>query len=355
MDPGRFEQIFVGPGASVRETIASIDAGAIEIALVVDEERRLIGTVTDGDIRRALLTGVTLEDPIDGIVHRSPITASAGTESGAILSLMALREVDQVPLLRDGRVVDVAFIRDLITGEDPAAGHPIVLMAGGRGSRLQPLTERTPKPMLPVGGRPLLERVVAQIRDAGFSRVLIAVNYRGEVIERHFGDGSRYRVRIDYLREDEPLGTAGALRLAGAELDRPFVVMNADLVTNVNLLALMRFHLSEGNALTIGVRRYALELPYGVAELDGTRVVSLSEKPTHAFFVNAGIYAVDPAAVDLLRDRERFDMTDVINASLAAGMRVGGFPIREQWVDVGGLADYKRANNDYTMVFNADS
>jgi NDP-sugar pyrophosphorylase family protein len=192
------------------------------------------------------------------------------------------------------------------------------------------------------------------VRNAGFSRVLIAVNYRGDVIEEHFGDGSRYGVEIDYLREHEPLGSAGALRLASAELDRPFVVMNADLVTNVNLAALMRFHLEETNAITVGVRQYALELPYGIAELDGTRIVSLDEKPTHAFFVNAGIYAVDPVAMTLMRDcAGRFDMTDLIDAALAAELRVGGFPIREYWIDIGQLADYQRAESDHVTIFSS--
>jgi dTDP-glucose pyrophosphorylase len=356
MDSSRFQQIFIALGATVREAIESIDAGAIEIALVADGQRRLIGTVTDGDVRRALLAGATLEDPIDSIVYRDPVIAEADADVAAVLALMTSRAVDQVPLIRDGRVVDVAFIRHLVgTGEQPGDDPPVVLMAGGRGSRLQPLTERTPKPMLPVGDRPVLERLLSQVRESGYSRVLIAVNYRAEVIEEHFGDGSRFGVDIAYLREDQPLGSAGALRLAGAELDRPFIVMNADLVTNVNLSALIGFHRQEGNAVTVGVRQYALELPYGIAELEGTRIVRLSEKPTHRFFVNAGVYACDPQVVGLMskHEHERFDMTDVIAAALAAEMRVGGFPIREYWIDIGQLGDYERAENDHMTVFSA--
>jgi dTDP-glucose pyrophosphorylase len=355
MDPNRLEQIFVTPGATIRTAIESIDAAAIEIALVVDDGRRLIGTVSDGDVRRALLAGVTLEDPVDEIVHRDPITAPEGIDAATLLALMTSRGIDQVPLLRDGRVVDVAFIRDLVGADRDATGdHPVVLMAGGRGTRLHPLTEHTPKPMLPVGDRPVLERMLGQVRDAGFSRVLIAVNYRADVIEQHFGDGSQFGVQIDYLREDQPLGSAGALRLAGTELDRPFVVMNADLVTNINLGALMRFHIQERNAITVGVRQYALELPYGIAELDGTQIIALDEKPTHTFFVNAGIYAVDPVAAELIDDRtDRFDMTDLIAAALTAELRVGGFPILEYWIDIGQLADYQRAESDHVTVFSA--
>lgn len=356
MDRTRFEQILVTPKVTVRTAIEAIDAGAIEIALLVDSQRRLLGTLTDGDVRRALLAGVTLEDPIDDIVHRDAVTAPEGTDATQLLALMTTHGVAQVPLLRGFRVVDVAFIRDLVEDDDHSpADHPVVLMAGGRGTRLHPLTDQTPKPMLPVGDQPLMERVLGQIRDAGFSRVLIAVNYRAEVIEQHFGDGSRHGVQIDYLREDHPLGSAGALRLAGAELDRPFVVMNADLLTTVNLGALMRFHQQEENAVTVGVRQYALELPYGIAELDGTRILSLSEKPTHNFFVNAGVYAVDPRVVELMGEREddRFDMTDLIAAAMGAKLRVGGFLIREYWIDIGQLADYERAESDHVTVFSA--
>ena len=356
MDPSRLERIFVRPGATVRETVESIDAAAIEIALVVDDDRRLLGTVSDGDVRRALLAGASLDDQVDEIVHRDPVTAVVGTEPSVLLATMTARGITQIPLLQDGRVRDVAFIRDLLGAQAPGSigDHPVVLMAGGRGTRLAPLTATTPKSMLPVGGTPLLEQLLHQVRDAGFSRVLIAVGYRAEVIEKHFGDGAEVGVQIDYLREDEPLGSAGALRLAGSELDRPFVVMNADLLTNVNLGALMRFHLDEGNVVTVGVRQYALELPYGIAELAGTEIVSLDEKPTHTFFVNAGIYAVDPGAVALMSGHaERFDMTDLIAAAMRKGVRVGGFPIREYWIDIGQLSDYERAESDHATVFSS--
>jgi dTDP-glucose pyrophosphorylase len=352
MDRKRFAQILVPPSARVRDAIESIDAGGIEIALVIDDRRRLLGTVTDGDVRRALLAGVMLEDPIDTIVHRDPVTAPDGADRATLLGLMTARGIDQVPLIRAGRVVDVAFIRDLVDETDETSGERILLMAGGRGRRLQPLTDEKPKPMLPVGDRPLLERILAQARDVGFSRVLMAVNYRSGIIEHHFGDGSRFGVKIDYLREDQPLGSAGALKLAGTSLNRPFVVMNADLMTNVNLSALMHFHRQEANAITVGVRQYALELPYGVVSLEGSRIVSLSEKPTRTFLVNAGVYAVDPGVVGLMRERERFDMTELINAALASGLDVGAFAIREYWIDIGHLADYQRAETDHMTVFS---
>ena len=356
MDPVKLERLLVEQTATLREAIERIDAGAIEIALVVDQTRRLLGTLSDGDVRRALLAGATLDEPIDSIIHPDPITADADADEATLVRMMTERGVDQIPLLRDDRVVDVAFLRDLVarTGSGGAGvDSPVVLMAGGAGVRLRPLTENTPKPMLPVGDRPLLETVLAQVGEAGFLRVLIAVNYRAEVIERHFGDGSRFGVDIRYLHERSPLGSAGALRLAATQLDRPFIVMNADLLTNVKLSALMRFHCEERNIVTVGVRQYALDLPYGVVDMEGTRVLSLREKPRLSFFVNAGLYAVDPSAVSLIASLpERFDMPDLVEAALTSRARVGGFPVREYWLDVGQLNDYDRAHEDHATYFS---
>lgn len=353
----RVDDVLVADTATIREAIERIDAGAIEIALVVDGDRRLVGTVTDGDVRRALLTGCGLDDPVTSIVHRDPVTAPVGADRAELLRLMTEHGIDQIPLIRDRRVLGVSFLRDLV--EDaagiPAAenDHPVVLMAGGLGVRLRPLTADTPKPMLTVGDRPLLDTVLGQVRDAGFSRVFVAVNYRAEIIEGHLGDGSQLGLDITYLREDEPLGTAGALRLAAPELDRPFAVMNADLLTNVKLAALMRFHREERNLMTVGVRRYVLDVPYGVVELQETQLASVSEKPQLSFLVNAGIYALDPGVRSLFRDLpESFNMTDLLERALATEARVGGFPVREYWLDIGALADYDRAHADHATHFS---
>jgi NDP-sugar pyrophosphorylase family protein len=255
-------------------------------------------------------------------------------------------------LIEGDRVVDVAFIRDLVHSHHD--DHAVVIMAGGKGTRLRPLTNETPKPMLPVGGRPLLETMLEQVRDAGFSRVLMAVNYRADVIEDHFGDGSRFGVAIDYIHEPQQLGSAGALKLARGKLDEPFIVINADLLTNVNLSALMRFHRDDRNLITAGVRRFVLEVPFGVIELHGSRVTELNEKPSLEFFVNAGIYAVSPEAVILIPpEKQLFDMTDLIEAVLTQGGRVGAFPVREYWLDIGQVSDYQRAIDEHGTYFSA--
>jgi len=351
VDPNRFERILVPADASVRQVIEAIDAGAVEIALAVDADGRLLGTVTDGDVRRALLTGTRLDDPITNVVHEDPVTAPADTASAELIALMTEQAVEQVPLMHGDRVASLVTLRELV-GAQPDQG-PVVIMAGGAGERLRPLTDDTPKPMLKIGDRPLLEHVVEQVRDAGFQKVMMAVNYRREVIEEHFGDGSGFGVEIGYIHERERLGSAGALGLVRDELDRPFIVVNADLLTKVNLGSLARFHKEHGNILTVGVRQYVIEVPYGVVELDGIAVARLTEKPNLEFFVNAGMYAVSPEAVALMPEEVReFNMTDLIDAALSAGARVGSFPIREYWLDIGQLADYERAESDHATFFS---
>ena len=352
MDPHRFPKIFVRSNATIRDAIECIDEGAIEIALAVDEHERLLGTISDGDVRRALLRGARLDASIAEIIHDSPITAPKGTEPDELLRLMTEHGIEQVPLLEGTRVVDVAFIRDLVDAHRQE--YPVVIMAGGEGKRLRPLTNDTPKPMLDVGGRPLLETVIEQVREAGFSRVLMAVNYQAEAIENHFGDGGHFGIDIDYIREPRQLGSAGALRFAREQLEQPFIVINADLLTNVNLSALMRFHAEDDNLITVGVRRYVLEVPYGVVDLEGARVTQLREKPTVDFFVSAGIYAISPNAVALMPpERGQFDMTDLIEQSLARGARVGAFPIREYWLDIGQIGDYERALDEHATYFSS--
>jgi dTDP-glucose pyrophosphorylase len=357
MDARRLQQLMVRPGCRVRDAVQAIDAGAVEIALLVDDERRLLGTISDGDVRRAMLAGTTLDDPVDAVVHRTPIHAPVGTEGPALLQIMTERGIEQVPLLdADGCVAELAFLRDVVS-DTLTTDTPVVLMAGGQGMRLRPLTDDRPKPMLPVGAedRPLLETTLGQIAESGFRKVLLTVNYRAEIIEQHFGDGEELGLDISYVREQpgELLGSAGALNLAREHLDRPFIVMNADLLTKVNLGALIRFHAEDGNMVTVGVRQYKLQVPYGVVDLDGTRVTALREKPTVGFFVNAGIYAVSPEAVQLMPDDiTEFNMTDLIEATLGQGGRVGSFPIREYWLDIGQLADYERAHDDHATYFS---
>jgi len=336
----------------IGEALACIDRSArISIALVFDADARLINTISDGDIRRGILAGLQLSDPVSTLLpikartpHPVPVTAPAGTPSLDLLELMQRESVRQVPLLDPhGRVQDIALLSDLLPERLPALRA--MVMAGGRGSRLLPLTESVPKPMLPVGGRPLMELIIDQLRGVGISHVNVATNYQAEKIESHFGDGDGFGVTISYVRESAPLGTGGALGLLGEQTE-PMLVINGDILTEVDYRAMFTYHRENNAEMTVAVRRYEVQVPYGVVECEGSHVRSLREKPQLVFFVNAGIYLIEPSVLQLVPNNEHMNMTDLIDKLILAGRSVISFPICEYWLDVGRHADYARAQED---------
>ena len=338
----------VPPEAPLRDAAACMNRNRKGIAVATDAEGRLLGTVTDGDIRRALLAGRGLDTPVSVLLAEkggaAPVTAAEGTPSGDLLRLMQERAVHQVPLLdAGGRVVGLATLEDLL----PQEVQPLraVIMAGGYGKRLYPLTERTPKPMLPVGDRPLIQHTIDQLRDAGIHRVSITTHYQSERIAEHFGDGAAFGVSVDYVTEEQPLGTAGSLSLL-KDSDEPLLVVNGDILTRIDFRALLSFHREQRADLTVGVRKYDLNVPYGVVECEGAAVRRLAEKPVYGFLINAGIYLVEPSARRFVPSGRRFDMTDMIQALLDRGRPVVSFPILEYWLDVGCPDDYLRAQKD---------
>lgn len=344
------EQMLVHPDATVYDAVAAIQNGHEGIALVVDESRCLIGTVTDGDIRRAILHGIKMHDSIGLLLeHRSelypkPTVATVGTPPDELLRIMREKVLRQIPLLdEEGRVVELALLTELI--EDVQLPISAVVMAGGMGERLRPFTENMPKPMLPVNGRPLMERTIAQLREAGVERVCITTHYKSEVISEYFGDGRAFGVDIDYVNERTPLGTAGALGLMETR-DHTSLVINGDILTQLDFRAMLEFHHAHRAVMTVGLRKYDFEIPYGVIETEGVNVVRLSEKPSYSFFVNAGVYLLEPLACQCIPRGERFDMTDLIDYLLKDGRQVIGFPIQEYWLDIGRPDDYEKAMKD---------
>jgi dTDP-glucose pyrophosphorylase/CBS domain-containing protein len=345
------ERLFVSPSQSLRELIACIDRGAKGIALVVDDDRHLIGTVTDGDVRRAILAGVSLELAVGSYLNgrpaastRGPLTAPSGASDGELIGLMNEASIRHIPILdAGGRVVGIGLLGDLVREyELPLRA---VVMAGGFGKRLQPLTLEQPKPMLPVGDKPLLEKTIEGLRQAGIRKVNVTTHYLAERISEHFGDGRAFGVEIEYLREDEPLGTAGVLGLLEAT-DEPLLVVNGDVLTNVNFRAMLDFHREHEADMTVAVREYDVQIPYGVVQSNGSRVVSIQEKPLLRHFINAGIYLINPGVCARIPSGERFDMPDLINRLIVANRPVVSFPIREYWLDIGRVEDYERAVKD---------
>jgi dTDP-glucose pyrophosphorylase len=340
----------IGPGDSILAALGAIDRGALQIALVVDDVRRLLGVVTDGDIRKHILRGAPLDGPIAPLMNTSPVVADPTEPRSELLARMRAASIHQLPLVDEGRhVIGLVTLDELLAAETQP--NLVVLMAGGMGSRLRPLTADTPKPMLKIGERPILEIILHQFKEHGFHRFVIAMHYLGERIMEHFGDGSRFGVEITYVREPEPLGTAGALSLLPERPDRPFFVMNGDLLTKLNFASLMAFHQSCGSVLTLCVREHALTVPYGVAEISGDRLDRLVEKPTYRHLVNAGIYACSPEIIDLVPRGQPSTMVDIVDLLLDAGRSPAVFPIHEYWVDIGQHGDFMRAGADYDQVF----
>lgn len=337
---------------TIREMLQRIDATGRGIALVVDRERRLVAALTDGDVRRAILGGIDLEWKVSRLMElrdsqgslRRPVTAQVGTPDDELRELMAAAGVRQIPIL-DGqdRVVGLVIESDYL--QTPVLGLDGFIMAGGFGKRLMPLTKDVPKPMLPVNGRPLLEHIVEKLRTSGIKRVNISTHYLAEAITEHFRDGKQFGVDIEYVSEAEPMGTAGALSqfVSG---DDPLLVVNGDVLTSVNYRAMLDFHREHAADMTIAVCPHEVEIPYGVLSIEGIEVRQIVEKPKVRNFINAGIYLLQPNISGMVPADRRFDMTDLIEACIAAGKKVICFPIREYWLDVGQHEQYERASSD---------
>ncbi|CAA7613612.1 Nucleoside-diphosphate-sugar pyrophosphorylase [Candidatus Terasakiella magnetica] len=340
----------IGPGDRILQAIEALDKGALRIVLVVDGDGRLLGTVTDGDIRRGILRGLSLDLGVTEVMNRRFHSGLAGTDRHVLLAGMRRDNLQQLPLLDgEGRVVGLETIEDILHLQE--RDNWVVLMAGGEGRRLYPLTESTPKPLLAVGSKPILETILDRFIEAGFRRFFISVNYLAHRVEAHFGDGSSRGVEIAYLREDSKLGTAGALRLLPSRPDKPVFVMNGDILTNVDFGRLLAFHAEQAARATMCVREHALTIPYGVVELNGSRVASIAEKPEIRNFVNAGIYVLDPAALDFIPPEGSYNMTQLFDSLLAQQQACAAFPIREYWLDIGRHDDFERANVDFDEFF----
>ncbi len=341
----------VAPDDSLRKAIETIDTSAGKIALVVDGERRLLGTVTDGDIRRGLLSGVAMERPVSEVMNRHPRVAGPGDDKATLLERMRRERVRQLPLVDTaGRLVGLETLAELLqTGR---RDNWVVLMAGGEGRRLRPLTSELPKPMLPVGPKPILETIVDSFVDAGFHRFFISVNYKAESIERHFGDGAARNVQIRYLRESHALGTAGALGLLPERPAAPLIVMNGDILTKVDFGQVLDFHRDHDAVATMCVREYGLQVPYGVVQIDGHRLTAIEEKPTIRHFVNAGIYVLEPEVLDEVEPDTPTTMPRLFERLLAKGTTCSVCPVREYWLDVGRMTDFERANAEFAGMFD---
>lgn len=339
------KELSLCPEASLREAIAVIDRGSAQIALVTELDH-LIGIVTDGDIRRGLLRGESLETSVTKIMRRDFRFLPASATATEALALMQREAIHQIPVIDQcGKVLHIFLLEDLI--KPKKLPNSVVIMAGGEGKRLRPLTYDCPKPMLKVAGKPLLEIILKQCLDAGFEHFYFAVNYLKEQIQSHFQDGSAWGARIQYLEEDKPLGTAGALSLLPQCPSHPFLVLNGDILTRVDYNHLLRFHAEHHSAATLCVREYSTQIPYGVVRMDDVKVLDLQEKPVLTHYVNAGIYLLNPEVLTMLPKDIFFDMPNFLEIVSQQGKPVSAFPIHEYWLDIGHPETLDRAHGDW--------
>lgn len=335
--------------STIREALRIIDSAAMQIAIVVDENDVLLGTITDGDIRRGLLDGMSLDDRVEPVMFKNPTTAKISDTKKEILKKALAKKLHQIPIVDDNnRVISIKEIEELVkSAERP---NKVVLMVGGLGTRLRPLTDDTPKPMLNVGNKPILQTIVEKFAEYGFVNIVMCVNYKSKIIQDYFGDGSDIGVNIEYVEENQRMGTAGALSLLKEKPSEPFFVMNGDLLTSVNFEHLLEYHLSNNSFATMCVREYDFQVPYGVIEIDEQRINSIVEKPIQKFFVNAGIYVLSPSVLDNIPHNTFYDMPSLFNELIEQKSKVVSFPIYEYWLDIGMMSDFEKAQKEYDEV-----
>jgi dTDP-glucose pyrophosphorylase len=334
---------------SILVAVKKINANRRQFVMIVEETSRLLGILTDGDIRRGLLQGLTVEDCVDKVMNPNPLTAPIGISQEQAKIIMSDDEVRQLPLVdKDHNVVEVLFLDELKGGARKE--NLAVIMAGGLGSRLRPITLRMPKALVEVDGRPVLEKIILDLCSHGITNILLAVNYMADAVEQHFGDGSGLGVSIHYIREKKRLGTAGALSLINDHPGQPILVMNCDIVTSIDYSALLDYHRERDAVATLCVKTHHIEVPYGIVDIVDEQIVNLTEKPKLKCLVNAGIYVISPQVLDYVPHNEYIDMPEVLSSLLKGGKDVEAFPLVEKWVDIGGVEDLELAHRINTDI-----
>lgn len=338
-----WRQAILSAESTIRQVIRTLDQVAIKIVLVAGEDGKLQGTVSDGDVRRGLLKGLDLDSPISAIIHRNALVVPPGMGRETVMQLMVANKIQQIPVVNEHRHIVGLHLWDEIT-TPPMRANLMVIMAGGKGTRLRPYTENCPKPLVLVAGKPMLEHIIERAKLEGFSHFVLAINYLGHMIEDFFGSGERLGVQIEYLREQSPLGTAGALSLLAPRPDDPFLVTNADVITDIRYGELLDFHIHHDAAATMAVRIHEWQNPFGVVQTRGVEIVGFEEKPVARTHVNAGVYALNPDVLDALSSDMHCDMPSLFERLQAQGNRTVAYPMHEPWLDVGRPDDLNRAN-----------
>jgi dTDP-glucose pyrophosphorylase len=329
--------------ATVLEALETIERGGKAITFVVDADDRVIGALTDGDLRRALLQGASLDGRVlRNAMNRDYAFLRPEQSRAEALDIMRARQIEQLPVLdADGSLCGLHTLHELVAAVERP--NRVLILAGGRGTRLHPLTTHLPKPMITVAGRPILERLILHLMSSGFRHFTVSVSYLAHMIEEHFGDGTRFGCHIEYLHETEPLGTGGPLALLRPIPEIPLVVVNGDLMTQSDLGRLLDFHLAGGFSASVGLRPYSIEIPFGVAVVEGERLVEHREKPTQQFLVNTGMYVFAPETLALVPEGREYPITSLLDTLLERGLPVGAHVLEDEWLDVGRPEELRQA------------
>ena len=340
-----WKPIALGLSASIFDALKVINEQPYKIILITDENDYLIGTVTDGDIRRGLLKGLWIDESIGSVMNSSPITATITDDKIKVIAILKQKSISSVPVVENGRLIGFYSIESLL--QRSQYDNPVFIMAGGFGTRLRPLTDTCPKPMLKVGDKPILEITLQRFIDAGFRNFYISTHYLPEVIRDYFADGAKWNVKIEYVHEDSPLGTGGALGLLPKTVEQlPLIMINGDVLTNLDIAALLDYHNTNEALATMCVREFDYQIPYGVVEKNGNQIVRMTEKPKYQFQVNAGIYVVSPKLFNTVELNKKIDMPSLLEDKIKNSERVVVYPLKEYWLDIGQMNEYKQAQKD---------
>lgn len=338
--------VTLASGAPLKEVVAAIDRSLAKIVLVVDAAGALVGSITDGDIRRALLKGCTLDSPASEVMHKEPYALPIHSTRKQLLEMMEAKDILHIPLLNPNRTVAGLVTRDGLSGRSHAMhSNPVIIMAGGKGKRLMPLTTTIPKPMVEISGRPMLEWIIQRFVNQGFGEFYVTLNHLGHVIEEYFGDGSAFGCRIQYVHEPQPLGTAGSLSLLKQQLREPFIIINGDIMVSIDFYSIIDYHKTSGAAATVCVHTHRMEVPYGVVKIKNGMLHAIVEKPVHENLISAGIYVMEPDVLRDIPDHTKIDMPNLLGQLIQKDKKVAVFPMREDWLDIGRHDDLERAKN----------
>lgn len=340
------KKVILNANDNIRDAMQALDSSALRIVVICDKEQKLLGTVTDGDIRRGLLSNCDMKDPVSRVMNEKPLTANTLDSRLQRLKLMNEHDFLALPIVdKERQLIDLETLSNVMKPQKQ--DNPVFIMAGGFGTRLQPLTDHCPKPMLRVGEKPMLEHLIDQFVSFGFHNFYISTHYLPEIIREHFGDGSRWNVSIQYVHEDSPLGTGGALGLLPKDRpDLPLIMMNGDVLTKLNYSELLKHHEGSGFDATLCVREDEHCVPFGVIETENQLITDMVEKPTYRYKINTGIYVLSPEIVSSVQVDQRIDMPTLLEQHRVSGKRIGTYTSYDYWLDIGQMKDYQKAQSD---------